>query len=145
MQQLFIFQCNHKFAVKDCETSVYTIQDGTTTSKLIQCKVTLRRFVKDDEWNIESCCVTTDPRHPAGVCMRNQRCRGYNLYLQQGTGNYEDIDESDLSQQSEDPQNSQETNSSQEERALLNPWSRILDKTEQCHEAQFNALINVDQ
>ena len=27
---------------------------------------------------------------------------GYNLYLQQGAGNYEGIEESDLSQQSED-------------------------------------------
>ena len=39
-------------------------------------------------------------------------------------------------------QNSQETNSSQEETALLNPWSRILDETNQRHEAQLNALIN---
>ena len=39
-------------------------------------------------------------------------------------------------------QNSQETNSSQEETALLNPWSRILDETDQRHEAQLNALIN---
>ena len=29
---------------------------------------------------------------------------GYNLYLQQGAGNYEGIEESDLSQQSEDSQ-----------------------------------------
>ena len=39
-------------------------------------------------------------------------------------------------------QNSQETNSSQEETALLNPQSRILDETDQRHEAQLNALIN---
>ena len=39
-------------------------------------------------------------------------------------------------------QNSQETNSSQEETALLNRWSRILDETDQRHEAQLNALIN---
>ena len=39
-------------------------------------------------------------------------------------------------------QNSQETNSSQEETALLNPWSRILDETDQRHEFQLNALIN---
>ena len=39
-------------------------------------------------------------------------------------------------------QNSQKTNSSQEETALLNPWSRILDETDQRHEAQLNALIN---
>ena len=67
---------------------------------------------------------------------------GYNLYLQQGTGNYEDSEESDLSHQSGDSQNSQETNSSQEKGALLNPWSRILDETEQCHEAHLNASIN---
>lgn len=47
-------------------------------------------------------------------------------------------EESDLSQQSEDSQNSQETNSSQKETALLNPWSRILNETEQRHEAQLN-------
>ena len=33
-------------------------------------------------------------------------------------------EESDLSQQSEDSLNSQETNSSQEDTDLLNPWSR---------------------
>ena len=34
----------------------------------------------------------------------------YNLYLQQGARNYKDSEESDLSQQNEDSQNSQETN-----------------------------------
>ena len=67
---------------------------------------------------------------------------GYNLYLQQGAGNYEDSEEIDPPQQSEDSQNSQETNSSQEEKAPFNPWSRTLDETEQRHEAQLDALIN---
>ena len=61
---------------------------------------------------------------------------------EQSAGNHEDSEESNVSQQSEDSQNSQETNSSQEETTLLNPWSRILDETEQRHEAQLNALIN---
>ena len=67
---------------------------------------------------------------------------GFNLYLQQGAGNYEDNEGSDHSQQSEDSQNSQETNSPQEKTAVLNPWSRILHEAEQGHEAQLNALIN---
>ena len=67
---------------------------------------------------------------------------GYKLYLQQGAGNYEDSEKSDLSQQGEDSQNSQETNSSQQETAFLHPWSRILDETKQRYEAQLNALIN---
>ena len=41
-----------------------------------------------------------------------------------------------------DSQNSQETNSSQEETALLNNWSRILDEIEQRHGAQLNVLIH---
>ena len=67
---------------------------------------------------------------------------GFNLYLQQGAGNYEDNEGSDHSQQSEDSQNSQETNSPQEKTAVLNPWSRILHEAEQGHDAQLNALIN---
>ena len=44
MQRLSIFQCSHKFAIKGCEANIYTIQDGTTASKLTQC---IRRLPYD--------------------------------------------------------------------------------------------------
>ena len=49
IQQLSIFQCNHTFAMKGCETNIYTIQDGTTTSKLVQC---IRRLPYDALWKM---------------------------------------------------------------------------------------------
>ena len=65
----------------------------------------------------------------------------YTLYLQQGSGNYEDSEESDFSQESE--VSSQGTESSQEEETEnLEPWSRIFDEAEQRHKTQLNALIN---
>ena len=30
---IIFIKCNHKFAIKGCESNIYTIQDGTTTSK----------------------------------------------------------------------------------------------------------------
>ena len=61
---------------------------------------------------------------------------------QQGNGNFDDSEESDLSQESEVFQTSQETDSSQEEKENLDPWSRIQDEVEKRDEAQLNALIN---
>ena len=69
------------------------------------------------------------------------RSTGYTLYLQQGTGKYEDSEESDFSQESE--VSSQGAESSQEEETEnLAPWLRILDEAEKRHETQLNALIN---
>ena len=67
-----------------------------------------------------------------------------NECLKQGNGNLDDREERDLSQESEvsQTQASQETDSSQEETEHLDPWSRIQDEVEKCHEAQLNALIN---
>jgi len=63
----------------------------------------------------------------------------YNDYLlQRGNGNFEDSDDC----HSEDSQSSQETDSSQEVTERLNPSSRILDKAQELHEVQFNALVN---
>ena len=59
---------------------------------------------------------------------------GYTLYLQQGAGEYEDSEESEVS--------SQGTESSQEETENLEPWSRIFNEAEKRHETQLNALIN---
>ena len=59
--------------------------------------------------------------------------RHYN-FLQQGAGNYEDSEESEVS--------SQGTESSQEETEHLEPWSCIFDEAEKRHETQLNALIN---
>ena len=71
---------------------------------------------------------------------------GYNLYLQQGAGNYEDSEESELSQQSEDsPKTAKKRILFKKETALLNPWSLILDETEQRHGDQLNALIHEDE
>ena len=68
---------------------------------------------------------------------------GYNEWLQQGNGNFDDSEDlSDLSQESEVSQTSQETDSSQEVTEHLNPWSRIQDEVEKRHETQLNALIN---
>ena len=60
--------------------------------------------------------------------------------LQQGTGNYEDSEESDFSQESK--VSNQGTESSQEETENLAPWLRILDEAEKRHKTQLNALIN---
>ena len=61
----------------------------------------------------------------------------YNDYLfQRGNGNFED------SEASEDSQSSQETNSSQEVTEHLNPWSRILDESQERHEVLLNALVD---
>ena len=71
------------------------------------------------------------------------RSAGYNLYLQQGAGNYKDSEESELSQQSEDsPKTAKKRILLKKETALLNPWSLILDETEQRHGDQLNALIH---
>ena len=51
--------------------------------------------------------------------------------LQRGNGYFED---------SEDSQSSQETDSSQEMREHLNPWSRILDEAQERHEVQLDAM-----
>ena len=59
--------------------------------------------------------------------------RHYN-FLQQGAGNYEDSEESEVS--------SQRTESSQEETEHLEPWSCIFDEAEKRHETQLNGLIN---
>ena len=59
--------------------------------------------------------------------------RHYN-FLQQGAGNYEDSEESEVS--------SQRTESSQEETEHLEPWSCIFDEAERRHETQLNGLIN---
>ena len=68
---------------------------------------------------------------------------GYNECLQKGNGNFDDSEESDLSQESSEvSQTSQETDSSQEVTEHLDPWSRIQDEVEKRHEAQFNTLIN---
>ena len=68
---------------------------------------------------------------------------GYNECLQKGNGNFDDSEESDLSQESSEvSQTSQETDSSQEVTEHLDPWSRIQDEVEKRHEAQLNALIN---
>ena len=53
--------------------------------------------------------------------------------LQRGNGYYE---------HSEDSQSSQETDSSQEMREHLNPWSRILDEAQERHEVQLDALVD---
>ena len=67
---------------------------------------------------------------------------GYNLYLQQGAENYKDSEESELSQQSEDsPKTAKKRILLKKETALLNPWSLILDETEQRHGDQL-ALIH---
>ena len=59
---------------------------------------------------------------------------GYIDYvLQRGNGNFED---------SEDSQSSQETDSSQKVTEHLNPWSVTLDKTQERHEVQLNALVD---
>ena len=63
-----------------------------------------------------------------------KKCLDY--LLRRGNGNFED------SEESEDSQSSQETDSSQEVTEHLNPWSRILDEAQECHEAQLNALID---
>ena len=60
--------------------------------------------------------------------------------LQQSTGNYEDSEESDFSQESE--VSSQGTESSQEETERLEPWSRIFEEDEKRHKTQLNSLIN---
>ena len=61
----------------------------------------------------------------------------YNDYLLQwGYGNFED------SEESQDSQSSQETDSSQEVTEHVNPWSRILDKAQERHEVQLNALVD---
>ena len=65
----------------------------------------------------------------------------YNL-LQQRSGNYEDSEESDFSQENEVSKASCGTASSQEETESLVPWSRIFDEAEKRHETQLNALIN---
>ena len=57
----------------------------------------------------------------------------YNL-LQQGSGKYEEGEESEVS--------SQETESSQEKTENLERWSHIFDKAEKRHETQLNELIN---
>ena len=68
---------------------------------------------------------------------------GYNLYLQQGAGNYKDSEESELSQQSEDsPKTAKKRILLKKETALLNALSLILDETEQRHGDQLNALIH---
>ena len=59
--------------------------------------------------------------------------RHYN-FLQQGAGNYEDSEESEVS--------SQGTESSQEETEHSEPWSCIFDEAEKRHETQHNGLIN---
>ena len=59
---------------------------------------------------------------------------GYNYRLiQRSNGYYED---------SEDSQSSQETDSSQELREHLNPWSRKLDEAQERHEVQLDALVD---
>ena len=59
---------------------------------------------------------------------------GYNYcLLQRGNGYYKD---------SEDSQSSQETDSSQEVREHLNPWSCILDEAQERHEVQLDALVD---
>ena len=65
----------------------------------------------------------------------------YNL-LQQGSGNYENSEESDFSHENEVSQASWGTQSSQEETESLELWSRIFDEAEKRHETQLNALIN---
>ena len=57
----------------------------------------------------------------------------YNL-LQQGSGKYEEGEESEVS--------SQETESSQEKTENLEPWSHIFGKAEKRHDTQLNELIN---
>ena len=64
---------------------------------------------------------------------------GYNECLLKGNGNFDDSEESDLSQESSEvSQSSQEMDSSQEVTEHLNPSSRIRDEVEKRHEAQFN-------
>ena len=58
----------------------------------------------------------------------------YNL-VQKGAGKYEDSEKV----------SSQGTEPSQEETESLEPWSRIFDEAEKCHEIQLNALINEDK
>ena len=68
------------------------------------------------------------------MCGSNQKMWNSNLpynLIQKGVGKYE---ESEVS--------SQGTKSSQEETESLEPWSRIFDEAEKCHETQLNALIN---
>ena len=62
---------------------------------------------------------------------KNSCSDGYNYCrLQRGNVYYED---------SEDSQSSQETDSSQEVREHLNPWSCILDEAQERHEVQLDA------
>ena len=65
----------------------------------------------------------------------------YTLYLQQGSGNYEDSEESDFFQESEVSSQGMES-SQEEETENLEPWSRIFDEAEQRYKTQLNALIN---
>ena len=63
--------------------------------------------------------------------------------LQRGNGYYEDSEDSQSSQETPDSsQSSQETDSSQEVIEHLNPWSRILDEAQDCHEVQLDTLVD---
>ena len=57
--------------------------------------------------------------------------------LQRGNGYYEDGEDPQSSQETDSSQSSQETDSSQEVIEHLNPWSRILDEGQERHEVQF--------
>ena len=61
--------------------------------------------------------------------------------LQRGNGYYEDSEDSQSSQETDSSQSSQETDSSQEIKHL-NPWSRILDEAQDCHEVQLDTLVD---
>ena len=68
---------------------------------------------------------------------------GYkNCLLQRGNGYYEDSEDSQSSQETDSSQSSLETDSSREVREHLNPWSRILDEAQECHEVQLDALVD---
>ena len=75
--------------------------------------------------------VLFKPPPPPPKQKKMSWCDGYNDYLVQGgNGNFEGSEAS------------QETDSSQELTEHLNPWSRILDEAQECHEVQLNALAD---
>ena len=46
---IIFIKCDHKFAIRGCQTDIYTIQDGTTTPKVTQC---VRQLPYDALWKM---------------------------------------------------------------------------------------------
>ena len=68
---------------------------------------------------------------------------GYNYcLLQRGNGYYEDSEDPQSSQEMDSSQSSRETDSSREGTEHLNTWSRILDEAQERHKVRLDALVD---